>query len=93
MRTVGIGAKKNTAENMEALKKENEALRSSVLQSDKWLKECETKLKECEAKLEEAVEYAETRDVQITELKEQIKELKAKPAEAEKTAKSSAKSK
>lgn len=86
MRTVGIGAKKNTAENMEALKKENEALRSSVLQSDKWLKECE-------AKLEEAVEYAETRDVQITELKEQIKELKAKPAEAEKTAKSSAKSK
>lgn len=65
MRTVGIGAKTNTAEDMEALK----------------------------AKLAETAEYAKTRDRQIGELKEQIKELKGKMAEAEKDTKSSAKGK
>lgn len=86
MRTVGIGAKKNTADDVEALKKENEALRRSALQSDKWLKECGAKLKECEAKLAEAAEYDETRD-------KEIEELKVKLAEAEKNVKSSAKGK
>lgn len=65
MRTVGIGAKTNAADDMEVLK----------------------------AKLAEAAEYAKTRDMQIEELKEQIKELKGKLAEAEKDTKSSAKGK
>lgn len=65
MRTVGIGAKTNAADDTEELK----------------------------AKLAEAAEYAKTRDMQIEELKEQIKELNGKLAEAEKDTKSSAKGK
>lgn len=77
MRTVGIGAKINAADDTEELKKENSKLRKAAIRSDKWLKECEAKLKE-------ATEYAETRDGQIEELKEQVKELKEKLTETEK---------